>query len=301
MKITIRHIEAFLAVASHGNFSTAARHLDVAQPALSQAVKDLEAVLGLRLFDRTTRRVELTAAGREFQGATAKILEDLQHAVQNARDLAARRRGRIRIAAPPLLASVILPRAIVDFRRNFPGISVELADVGTEEIVQSVVSGSVDCGVGTFSPSEEGIERRLLMRDNLMLFCRKTRLGAKQATHRWRDLRDENVIMLTRASGIRLLTELGIESAGLAVKPAFEVSLITTALALVEAGLGIAVLPSYALAAARHHAVIGKPLLDPVISRDVEMIHASGRSVSPAVASFTRVLQDHARQLIPDE
>lgn len=301
MKIAIRHIEAFLAVASHGNFSTAARHLDIAQPALSQAVKDLEAALGLRLFDRTTRRVELTAAGREFQGSTAKILEDLQHAVQNVRDLAARRRGRIRIAAPPLLASVILPRAIANFRRSLPGIAVELTDVGTEQIVQSVVSGAVDCGVGTFSPSEEGIERTLLMRDSLMLFCRKQHPAAAQPMFRWLDLRDENVIMLTRASGIRLLTEVGIESAGLAVKPAFEVSLITTALALVEAGLGIAVLPSYALAAARHHAVVGKPLGEPVIARDVVFIHASGRSISPAVASFSRVLHNQARQLIPGE
>lgn len=298
MKIAIRHLEAFLAVASHGNFSTAARHLDIAQPALSQAVKELERTLGLRLFDRTTRRVELTAAGREFQGSTAKILEDLQHAVQNARDLAERRRGRIRIAAPPLLASVILPRAIVDFRRSFPGIAVELADVGTEQIVQNVLSGAVDCGLGTFSPDEGGLERTLLMRDDLMLFCRKRHPAAARSVCKWGDLCDENVIMLTRESGIRLLTEVGVKSAGLSIKPAYEVSLITTALSLVEAGLGVAVLPSYALAAARYHAVAGKPLVEPVIARDVVLIRASGRSISPAAASFANVLQRFAHALI---
>jgi len=301
MKIAIRHLEAFLAVASHGNFSTAARHLDIAQPVLSQAVKDLEAALGLRLFDRTTRRVELTAAGREFQGSTSKIVEDLEHAVQNVRDLAARRRGRVRIAAPPLLASAIVPRAITNFRCDFPGIVVELTDVGTEQIVQTVVSGAVDCGIGTFSPSEEGIERTLLFRDSLILFCRKQHPAAAGPMFRWRDLGDEDVIMLTRASGIRLLTEVGIEAAGLSIKPAFEVSLVSTALALVEAGLGIAVLPSYALAAARHHAVVGKPLVEPVISRDVVLIRASGRSISPAVASFSRVLCNCAQQLIPGQ
>lgn len=298
MKIAIRHIEAFLAVASHGNFSVAARHLDAAQPALSQAVKELEEALGLRLFDRTTRRVELTAAGREFQGSTAKILEDLQHAIQNARDLAERRRGRIRIAAPPLLASVILPRAIADFRRSFPGIVVELADVGTEQIVQNVLSGAVDCGLGTFSPDEGGLERTLLMRDELMLFCRKRHPVASGTTCQWGDLSDENVIMLTRESGIRLLTEVGVKSAGLSIKPAYEVSLISTALSLVEAGLGVAVLPSYALAAARYHAVVGRPLVEPVIARDVVLIRASGRSISPAAASFSKVLQRFARALV---
>lgn len=299
MRIALRQIEAFLAVAEHGNFSTAARHLNAAQPALSQAVKDLEAELGTRLFDRTTRRVELTPAGLEFQGSTAKVLEDLEHAIQNVRDLATRRRGRIKVAAPPLLSSAILPQAIVAFRKEFPGISIELIDIGTEEIVQSVVAGKVDCGLGTFPPSEEGIERTLLMRDNLMLFCPKKHPVCAKRVVRWSDLQDQPMVALTRSSGIRLLVDIGTETAGFAAKPAFEVSLITTALALVEAGLGVSVLPSYALAAARQHAVLAKPLVDPTVSRDIVLIHASGRSISPAVAAFSGVLRSYARRLTP--
>ncbi|QJP15802.1 LysR family transcriptional regulator [Starkeya sp. ORNL1] len=299
MKLALRHIEAFLAVAEHGNFSTASRHLHVAQPALSQAVKDLEAELGVRLFDRTTRRVELTAAGLEFQGSTSKILEDLEHAVENVRDLATRRRGRIRVAAPPLLSSVILPQAIAAFHRDYPGVAIELIDIGTEEIVASVVTGKADCGLGTFSPSEEGIERTLLMRDNLMMFCSPEHPAHDLTTVAWSELRDQPLIALTRTSGIRLLMDIGIESAGISAKPAFEVSLITTALALVEADLGVSVLPSYALAAARHYAVIARPLVDPVISRDVVLIHASGRSISPAVATFSGVLRSYAQKLTP--
>jgi DNA-binding transcriptional LysR family regulator len=299
MKIALRHMEAFLAVAEHGNFSTASRNLNVAQPALSQAVKDLEAELGLRLFDRTTRRVELTAAGVEFQGSASKIMEDLKHAVQNVRDIAARKRGRIRIAAPPLLSSVILPHAIAAFHVDFPGITIELIDKGTEEIVASVVAGNADCGLGTFSPGEEGIERTLLMRDNLMLFCPARHPLLERTSVRWSDLHDLPQIALTRTSGIRLLVDMACEMAHLSTKPAFEVSLITTALALVEAGLGVSVLPSYALAAARHYAVAAKPLGDPVVSRDVVMIHASGRSISPAVNSFAGILRSYAQKLTP--
>jgi len=299
MRIALRHIEAFLAVAEHGNFSTASRNLNVAQPALSQAVKDLEAELGLRLFDRTTRRVELTAAGVEFQGSTSKIMEDLEHAVQNVRDLAARRRGRIRIAAPPLLSSVILPHAIAAFHAQFPGISIELIDKGTEEILESVESGNADCGIGTFSPLQEGIERTLLMRDNLMLFCPKKHRILEQASASWSDLRDLSLIALTRTSGIRVLMDMAAETAGVPIKPAFEVSLITTALALVEAGLGVSVLPTYALAAARQYAVQKRPLVDPVVARDVVLIHASGRSISPAVVSFSGILRSYAQKLTP--
>lgn len=299
MKITLKQIEGFLAVAEAGNFSSASRRLNIAQPALSQAIKDLEAELSVRLFDRTTRRVELTDAGREFQRSASKVLEELEHAVGNVHDLAERRRGRLRIAAPPLLAAVVLPQAIAEFRNRFPGISVQLADVGTEQIVEAVRSGKADCGLGTFSPAEDGIERTPLIRDSLMLFCGHASVFGDATSVGWRELANQPLITLTRDSGIRLLVEVGFEAAEIPLKPAYEVTQITTAIALVEAGLGVSVLPTYALAAARHRKVTGKLLTDPGISREVVLIHATGRSVSPAVSAFSTVVRRYAQQLAP--
>ncbi len=301
MRVTIKQIESFLAVAQDGSFSSAARRLGTAQPALSQAVRDLELELGVRLFDRTTRRVELTNAGREFMGSTSKVLEDLDHAVQNARELAERKRGRVRIAAPPLLAAVVLPQAIAVFQEQHPGIAIELVDVGTEQIVESVLTGQAECGLGTFPPDEAGLERTVLMRDNLMLFCDYSSPFNGQTTVNWADLKGQPLITLTRNSGIRLLVEVGFETVHLPVKPAFEVSLITTALALVEVGLGVAVLPTYALASARNHKVTGKILTNPSIAREVVLIHASGRSVAPATAAFAKVVRRMAQRLTPRE
>lgn len=301
MKITIKQIQQFLAVAELGSFSRASKRLGTAQPALSQAIRDLEDELSVRLFDRTTRRVELTDAGREFQNSTTKVMEELEHAVEGVHMLAERRRGRLRIAAPPLLASVVLPQAIAEFQQSYPGIAVQLADVGTEQIVEAVRSGKADCGLGTFSPAEDGIERVALVRDSLMLFCDDRSMFANAASARWRDLADQPLITLTRDSGIRLLVEVGFETSEIALKPAFEVSQVTTALALVEAGLGVAVLPAYALAASRHRKVVGKPLVDPNIAREVAMIHATGRSVSPATQAFVGVVRRYAQRLIPRE
>ncbi|MCG7508557.1 LysR family transcriptional regulator [Mesorhizobium retamae] len=301
MKITIKQIQQFLAVAELGSFSRASKRMGTAQPALSQAIRDLEDELSVRLFDRTTRRVELTDAGREFQNSTTKVLEELEHAVEGVHMLAERRRGRLRIAAPPLLASVVLPQAIAEFQQSYPGIAVQLADVGTEQIVEAVRSGKADCGLGTFSPAEDGIERVALVRDSLMLFCDDRSIFANAATASWRDLADQPLITLTRDSGIRLLVEVGFETSEIALRPAFEVSQVTTALALVEAGLGVAVLPAYALAASRHRKVVGKPLVDPNIAREVAMIHATGRSVSPATQAFVGVVRRYAQRLIPRE
>lgn len=299
MKVTLRQIESFLAVAESGSFSRAARDLGMGQPALSQAVRDLEAELAVRLLDRTTRRVELTEAGREFRNSGAKVLEDLGSAIRSVNDLAGRRRGRIRIAAPPLLAAVVLPQAIAEFRRLHSGISVELSDVGTEEIVEKIRSGDADCGVGTFPPSDGGIERVTLMRDSLMLFCAEAHPLARAKAATFGDLAGLPLITLTRDSGIRLLVEVGFETAQIPCQPAFEVSQITTALALVEAGLGIAVLPTYALTATGHLKVAGRILSEPRIAREVVLIHATGRSVSPATTAFAAVLKRYAKSLSP--
>jgi len=138
---------------------------------LSLNIRDLESELGARLFDRTTRRVELTAAGREFLQSVDKLITDLEHAVQNARDLADRRRGRLVVAAPPLLAALIVPGAIADYKKRFPGIEVTVVDAQTNVIVDRVRSGEADCGIGTFAEAEEGIRRETIFEDALMAWC----------------------------------------------------------------------------------------------------------------------------------
>ncbi|QWW71327.1 LysR family transcriptional regulator [Rhizobium sp. WYJ-E13] len=298
MAITLRQIDAFLAVAAQGTFTKAAEMLRVAQPALSQLVRELEAELGVRLLDRTTRRVELTEAGREFQGAASKIREDLDLAVENAGQLAERRRGRIIVAAPPLLAAVLLPSAIAELQRSYPGLTVSIMDARNDIIIEAVRNGQVDCGIGTFSALEGNIERSSLARDQLLLFCPAESPFARQDTVTWSQLANQQIVTLSRESAIRLLVEVGFENAQIELNPAYEVTQITTALALVTAGLGVAVLPTYARTVANPKIVV-RPLLEP-ISRDIIMIRPSGRSMSPALASFEGIVKRHTRQIVPD-
>lgn len=300
MAVTLRQIQAFLAVTEQGTFTKAAERLHMAQPALSQLVRELERELGIRVLDRTTRRVELTEGGREFHGAALKVVHDLDTAVQNANGLAERRRGRIVVAVPPLLAAVIMPPAIVALQERHPGLQVSLIDARNELVVEAVRFGKADCGLGTFSALEDNIERVPLARDSLMLFCSRGSRFAGMETVRWSDLAEEQLITLTRDSGIRLLVEVGYESAQIILKPAYEVAQITTALALVEAGLGIAVLPTYARAVAPA-SVLSRPLAEPSIARDIVMIRPSGRSVSPALSAFEALLRRFVRQLAPSE
>jgi DNA-binding transcriptional LysR family regulator len=299
MNITLRQLYGFKTVADVGTFTAAAQRLKVAQPALSLAIRDLETELGARLFDRTTRRVELTTAGREFLQSVDKLIADLEHAVQNARDLAERRRGRLVVAAPPLLAALIVPGAVADYKKRYPAIDVTVVDTQTNIIVDKVRSGEADCGIGTFAEAEEGIRRESVFEDSLMAWCPAQSQFARPSRLGWKDLPAGQLIAMTRASRIRFLVDQAYRSAGQDVRPAYEVSHMTTAIMMVEAGLGIAVLPAYVWGFARAFNVVSKALSDPEIRREVAIIQADKRALSPAADAFQRHLRKRARAALP--
>jgi DNA-binding transcriptional LysR family regulator len=299
MNITLRQLYGFKAVADVGTFTAAAQRLKVAQPALSLNIRDLESELGARLFDRTTRRVELTAAGREFLQSVDKLIVDLERAVQNARDLADRRRGRLVVAAPPLLAALIVPGAVADYKRRFPAIEISVVDAQTNVIVDKVRSGEADCGIGTFAEAEEGIRRERLFEDALMAWCPAQSACARSSRLAWKDLPTGQLIAMTRDSRIRFLVDQAYQSTGQTVRPAYEVSHMTTAIMMVEAGLGVAVLPAYVWGFARVFNVVSKVLCDPEVRREVAIIQASERSLSPAAEAFLAYLGKRAHAALP--
>lgn len=294
MKITLRQIEAFRAVTELGSFSRAAERLDTSQPALSQVIRDLESALGTRLFDRTTRRVDLTEAGTAFAASALAGLDEIGRAVEQVQDLRLLRRGTVRVAAPPLLAWTALPRALAEIAENHPGLEVRIADLGTDAIMEQVRGGQADLGLGTFPPGADGFDRLPVLRDELMAFVPS---GDGPDRMGWTALAGLDLITLTRESGIRLLTEVGFETAQLPLRPRYEVHQIGTALALVAGGLGCAVLPAYARAAVGTRPIRAVPLTDPVIAREITLITARDRSLSPATVAVRGVIRQVLRAM----
>jgi DNA-binding transcriptional LysR family regulator len=299
MNITLRQIQAFKTVAEFGSFTRAAERLNVAQPALSLSIRELERELNLRLFDRTTRRVELTGAGREFLQSADKLLADLDRAVRDARDLSEMKRGRIVVAAPPLLAAMIVPAAIAEYNAAHPGIDVGLVDARNDQILDRLRAGEADLAIGTFEERADGIRREVLAEDALTLFCAPASPLAKKRRVRWADLHDQKLIMLTRDSSIRVLTERTLAEAGRNTgKPLYEVSQMTTAVMLAEAGLGVTVLPAYAWSFARGRDVVSRQLVEPQVMRNIYLIQSESRSLSPAADGFARTLRKQTRAAI---
>lgn len=298
--VSLRQIQCFQAVVELGNFSRAAERLRTSQAGVSHAIRDLETLLATRLFDRTTRRVELTEAGRVFAAGALPGLAEIERSVESVRDLGQLKTGLVRVAAPPLLGATVLPRLLPAVMATHPTLRIRIEDVATEAVITKVRSGMSDLGVGTFAQDEDGIENQRVLRDSLMLFVRSNDAMSALPEIPWRALRDMPIITLTRESNIRLLTEIGFESAQLALRPHLEVHQVHTALALVESGAGVAILPTYAFAALNGRAIKVQALVEPTISRDVSIITARDRAPSPATVAVRGLLRTILRDLVPE-
>ena len=297
--VTIRQLRAFLAVAQEESITRAAQRLHLTPSALSMLISTLEGELAVRLFERTTRRIVLTDAGLEMLPSIKKVFDNLDTAFDGLRQLSHRRSGRFAVATSPLLSATLLPALLASFRIKYPDISVELFDLPVEEIAQAVRSGQADFGVRTEGTDMPDLVSTTLYQDKLMLACLGSHPLAQQREVRWSELADEDLVVLRHGSGLRTLVERGFAEVGEAARPAFEVSHVTTAVGLVEAGMGISILPSYALTRTRSVSVVAVPLVAPVMQRNIVAITDGQRQLSAPCEAFLAHFQSEMGAPLP--
>ena len=279
MDATPRMLRAFLAVAEEAGFTAAARRLDTAQSAVSDLVAALEQALGARLLARSTRRVSLTPAGEVFRPRALAILADLDAAARAARRVAEGEMLATSLATTPLLAASLAPFALRRFNLALPEGHATLIEAPAAQIPDLVRAGAAALGLGTFPPATlEGLAVERLFTDRLALFCPAAHPLSRRRRIAWRDLEGEPWIGLDANSALRGLTDAARLAAGLSASaPVQAVSQISTVLALVEAGLGIAVLPQEGARLLPRRKLMMRILERPVVSRDVVLIHRRGR------------------------
>jgi DNA-binding transcriptional LysR family regulator len=292
MKLTLRQLQAFAAVAELGSFTAAAGKLHLTQSALSVLVRELEQQLGARLFDRHTRRVLLTEAGTEFLPRATRVLADLDEAVAEVGALRDKRRGHLRLAMPQLMASTLGARAIAAFHSRHPDVGIELHDTPTDQIVAVVLSGRVELAISVEVPSGDDIEGRVLLRDRHWLVCPPRHPLAALSRVRWKDLQGHAFIAPTR-DFMGWLTPV-LPSVDLLPQVAHTVAYVSTALGLAAAGLGVTMVPTYGQPLARAWGLVCKPVVAPVFERDVQIYAARGRQLSPAAQAFVQTLMAEA-------
>ncbi len=295
MNVTLRQLRAFTAVAALGSFTAAAGQLHLTQSALSVLVRELERELGTRLFDRHTRRVELTEAGRDFLPHVDQIFVELEAGTARVAGLRDKRRGLLRVGAPQLMACTLMPRVIAAFRTVHPAVDVRLTDTLPELMLARLSGGDVELAIGPDTTSGAELQRRPVLSDRHWLICRPDHPLAALRRVRWSDVATHPFVAPTRDFMKRLVPELAAQLRQVRLEPAYEVSYMTTALGLAASGLGVTACPSYSRPIVRGYGLKMLPLVAPVFYREVCAFTLAGRSLSPAADAFLRTLDDVVR------
>jgi DNA-binding transcriptional LysR family regulator len=290
-RISSRQIEAFVSVAQCRSFTAAAHGLDISTSAISNLIAELENIVGVRLFERSTRKVVLNDAGRLLLPAALAFSRNLASLERVAEGLAGEAGGTIRIAAPMVLASAILPEMIAAFQREHPEARIEIAETGVEWLSERVAQGEADLAIGPDQVSDETVRADELMPSRWVVWLSPEHPLAAKDVLTWRDLR-----------GIRFFTgghdhEWIIEQAmaGLdqddRIIPGQVFDHISTALGVAAANLGVTLCPEYVSPMARAFRLEPRRVTDPEFTRIVTLYSSAIRPKSERVTAFIQHLK----------
>ena len=285
--LSTRQLRAFLALADQRNFTRAAQRCHLSQPAFSALIRALEDDLGARLFDRDTRSVQLTPEGRLFEGSARRLLDDMGGAIRDLSDHVERRKGRVRVAALPSLAAGWLPGIFAEFMQRWPGISIDLNDALSDACLALVRSGQADFALaasGTGAAEAADLRSSRLCTDRFHLVCRKDHPLAKEPRLTLKKIAPWPFIQMARNSSVRQALDAAAHP--MRLNAVFEVEHLATVTGLVEAGLGISVVPSLTLFHFRRESLVTRPLPVPSLTRTVYLVQRREGSLSVAAQSL---------------
>ena len=294
LKPTLPDLKAFVTVAELQSFAAAAKALHLSQPALSRRIAHLESVLEVRLFDRTTRSVELTQLGQRFFGEVRKLLQELERSVHGLHDAAQLETGDITVGCVFSAVHHFLPEVIRTFRARHPQVMVRIIEEGADEVLASVKSGEADFALNYIGMNDAEVEFTPLLKESFVLACPAGHPLARRRKVHWEELADHPYALVSHASRNRVLIDQALAHVGRGPRPACEVRHISTLIGLVEQGLVVAVVPQLTLPSDRSR-VVGVRLDKPDITRTIGRIQRAGRSLSPAAEAFAAMLMQASR------
>ena len=287
MKIGLDDIRAFVAVAELSGFNAAAAKLNVTQSALTQRLGKLESYLGARLFDRTTRHVELTEVGREFLPSAFGILQEFEGSLSRIGDVIAKRRGLVSFASLLTIAYGFVPAILDKFRAEHPGVRVRVLDETGLHVADRVKRREAEFGIDMQIAEDPEIDFEPLVEEPYVLACRRDHPLAGRKKLPWSALSDGGYVAFGVESGIG--RQLAAPQAALSWD--YEVQHLGTMMGLLQTGFGVGVVPYSVMRDRRNETLVSRPLIEPAVTRTVGIIKRTGSSLSPAAEA----LRDIAR------
>ena len=278
--IDFADLVAFKALAETQSFSTAARLIPISQSAFSRRIEKLENRLDAKLVERTTRRVTLTAVGRDFYRNISRIITDLDSTVLGVKGVADPIFNEVTVACVPSAVNYFASDVIRKFNKDHPNTRVRLVDSSSNDVLLTIARGDADFGVNFVGSLDTEVEFEPLLEEEFVVACLREHQLAGRESVTWAEITEFPYIGPGKESGNRLIIDQTLASAGIKMNSLFETQHQTTMIGLVEAGLGIAVVPSMAMPRREHPLLVSVSLKKPVISRVVGLIKKRGKTIT---------------------
>lgn len=292
MNVDILGLEAFLAIARHGRFTTAARALHITQTALTRRLQNFEEQLGVTLVERTTRSVALTPLGERFLPQARRLVGELTAALVEIRESGRAERGDVALACVPTVGIRYLPRVIQAYAERHPDNRIQIYDHASKDVVDAVLRREVEFGITVARSPHAELETDPLLEDRFVLLCPADHALAGRKRVAWRTLAGHPLVFVGSESGNRPLLDSALGEAEPVLSVHYEVQRSSTAVGLVAAGVAAAVVPELALQPGAYPNVRVVPLVEPVVTRSLALVKRKGARLSPAAQALFDLLQE---------
>ncbi len=297
MRVDFLGLEAFLSVAHWGSFNRAAGHLNLSQTALSHRLRKLEEDLGVKLLSRTTRKLALTSAGLDLLPTAQRLVAELTASLDGLRAQGRGRQERVAIGCLPTIATHHLPRILREFETGHPGLAVRVFDNSATEIAERVLSGEAEFGITIVSTNRWDLEITPLLKEPFVLVCPADHALAREPSVAWSMLEGVPLIRISQQTGNRFLIDDALGNRRELMSWQYEVQHVGTALGMVQAGVGLTIVPRLGVELADEPGLAAVTLRNPGIVRTLGVIARRGHPLSPAAEALAGIVHVHLRRL----
>ena len=292
MSLSLAKVRSFVAIAEARSFRKASETLRLSQPALSMQMHDLEADLGVKLLSRTTRRVELTAEGAFLLAGAMQMLAAFDATVAELRNRSILRTGRVIVGCVSTFAAQILPPILGEFARLYPKVSVTVFDGSAAALYRQLLEREADLGIGPAPTGLRELEFVPLLQDHFVAVFPRRHPLARRPEVTLAELQGLPLLLKVKGSDARTRIAAAFAAHGYQLNPAFEVYQHHTLGGMIEAGLGITLLPASSVALLGNRSFKTARIIEPDITRDTGILRLRGNKPSASAAAFQAFLQD---------
>lgn len=296
MNYSLRQLRVFVTVAQVRSFSRAGDKIGLSQSAVSHSVKELEQQIGVRLLDRTTREVVLTEAGQQLAARLERLLDELGSTLREAGRVGQQLTGTVRVAASQTISAHLIPQCIASSNRRYPEIDFVLHDRPQQWVLESIRHGEVDFGIVIDPGPASDLQSEEILEEPFFLLCRQDHPWASLPAVAWSALDGAPLVVQDYASGSRPLIDSALLHFAVRASIVQEIGHPATLFPMVEAGIGISVLPALALPLPQGSTLIVKRL-EPQMQRKIMLVRRKNRSLSGAAQALWEVVREQARCL----